>query len=230
MTATQPLPAVEIEPPAPARAAVIWLHGLGADGHDFEPIVPHLGLPPGHGVRFVFPHAPRRPVTINNGMVMPAWYDITGSEFTRAEDEEGIRQSAATIRRFIAREMARGIEPGRIVLAGFSQGGAIALHTGLRLEQPLAGIMALSTYLPLRDTLSAERADANRHTPILMIHGRQDSVVPPPLAQISRQHLEALGHPVEWHAFDMGHSVIGEEIQVISQWLRAVLELHTSPE
>ncbi len=219
MTGTQPLPAVEIEPPGAARASVIWLHGLGADGHDFEPIVPHLDLPPACNVRFIFPHAPRRPVTINNGMVMPAWYDISGSEFNRGEDAQGIRESSDTVRRFIARETERGIDPSRIVLAGFSQGGAIALHTGLRFGQPLAGIMALSTYLPLQDTLERERSAANQDTPILMIHGRQDNVVPPPLAHLSRQYLESLGYSLQWREFDMGHSVSNEEIVVISRWL-----------
>ncbi len=213
------LPAVEIGP-ADAEASVIWLHGLGADGHDFEPVVAELGLA---GVRFVLPHAPPRPVTINNGYVMPAWYDILGMDFTAAEDAAGIEQSRQRIEALIARERARGVPAGRLVLAGFSQGGAIALHTGLRHPEPLAGILALSTYLPLADRLPDERHPANADTPIFMAHGLHDPVVPLPLAEASRQRLETLGYRIEWHTYPMEHGVCSEEIADLRAWLLRVL-------
>ncbi len=211
---------IEIVTAAPPQASVIWLHGLGADGHDFTPLVPALELPPGMALRFVFPHAPQRPVTINGGMVMRAWYDIYDAGFTRREDESGIRDAAQRVDALIRRETERGIPPQRIVLAGFSQGGAIALHCGLRHPQPLAGIMALSGYLPLAERLAEEQHSANRQTPILMIHGSRDTIVPPALAHASRRILEQLGHPLEWHEFPMGHEVSVEEIAVISAWLQ----------
>ncbi len=213
-------PPVEIVTAPAPRASVIWLHGLGADGHDFAPLVPALDLPPGLALRFVFPHAPRRPVTINGGRVMRAWYDIYDGAFTRREDEQGIQASAQQVAAFIRREEERGIPSRRIVLAGFSQGGAIALHTGLRHPRPLAGIMVLSSYLPLAQRLATERHPANRDTPVLMIHGTQDTIVPPALAAVSRRILEGLGQPLEWHAFSMGHEVSPAAIGVIADWLR----------
>ncbi|MCK9381650.1 MAG: alpha/beta hydrolase [Sulfuritalea sp.] len=218
------LPAVEIETaPQPVRA-VIWLHGLGADGHDFEPIVDEFDrrrLPP---TRFVLPHAPLRPVTINAGYVMPAWYDILSLDFSdRREDAEGVRQSARQIEALIARENARGIEDRHIVLAGFSQGGAIALHAGLRHPRRLAGILALSTYLPLAATLTAEAAAANRDVPLFMAHGHDDPVVPCELGQRSGEMLRAQGYPVQWHTYPIEHSVSMEEIRDIETWLDKVL-------
>ena len=216
------LPAVAIGPEA-ADASVIWLHGLGADGHDFAPIVAELQLPATLAVRFVLPHAPQRPVTINNGYVMPAWYDIRGMDFTATEDAEGIEHSRGQIEALIARERQRGVAPERIVLAGFSQGGAMALHTGLRHPERLAGILALSTYLPLADRLPAEAHPANADTPIFMAHGLHDPVVPLPLAETSRQYLESLGYRIEWHTYPMEHSVCPEEITDIRAWLLRVL-------
>ena len=204
--------------PAP-QLAVIWLHGLGADGHDFEPIVPELGLR--FPVRFVFPHAPVRPVTINGGMAMRAWYDILGWGSNVREDSAGIRASAAALTRLIDREIERGIPADRVVLAGFSQGGAIALHTALREPRPLAGVLALSTYLPLADTLANERTSANAAVPILMVHGTADGVLPLALAESSRGALEALGYTVDWRTYPMAHTVCMEEISAIGAWLAA---------
>jgi len=220
-TMMRTLPCVEIDPPAPPQAAVIWLHGLGADGHDFEPLVPQLPLPV--PVRFVFPHAPHRPVTVNGGYVMRAWYDIAAFDLSRGEDQDGIRESARQLEALIDREIANGIAPRHIVLAGFSQGGALALHAGLRYPQRLAGILALSTYLPLADTLAAEAHDANRDVPIFMAHGNQDEVVFLPHALIAQRRLEELGYKVEWHAYDMPHSLCNEEITDIAGWLGRVL-------
>ncbi|HEX5092832.1 MAG TPA: alpha/beta hydrolase-fold protein, partial [Burkholderiales bacterium] len=189
-----------------------------ADGHDFEPVVPELRLPPSPGVRFVFPHAPVRPVTLNMGMRMRAWYDIYQLGGGR-EDDAGIRASQALTEELIARERSRGVVPGRIVLAGFSQGGAIALHTGLRHTERLAGILALSTYLPLADTLAAEASPANRALPVFMAHGRFDDVIPIARAQQSRTRLEQQGYELEWRDYPMPHSVCGEEIAHIAAWL-----------
>ncbi len=214
---------VTIEPERPANAAVIWLHGLGADGHDFEPIVPLLELPDALAVRYRFPHAPRRPVAINNGMVMRAWYDIAAPGPGWSEDESGIRASEALLHRLIEREISAGIPPERIALAGFSQGGAIALQAGLRHPRALAGIAALSTYLPLAASLAGEAADANRRVPILMTHGRGDAIIPIANAQRSRDRLLAAGHPVEWHEYDLGHSVNHLVIKDISNWLGRAL-------
>ncbi len=202
------------------RHAVIWLHGLGADGYDFEPLVPELNLPADKPVRFLFPHAPRQPVTINGGMVMRAWYDITGTEMVRHEDDAGIRRSAAAVRNLIANENARGIPTDRIILAGFSQGGAIALHTGLRHPESLAGILALSTYLPLSAQLEAEAHAANRATPIFMAHGLYDPVIPLILAESSRTRLQEAGYSVQWHSYPMPHAVSPQEIRDISHWFR----------
>lgn len=219
------LSAVTVEPSAPADAAVIWLHGMGADGHDFEWLVPRLALPPTARVRFVFPHAPRRPITINRGAVMRAWYDITDLGSLQHEDEDGIRASARALHRMIGQQTGQGIDSRRIVLAGFSQGGAIALHTGLRHPEPLAGVLALSTYLPLPTGLDTGIHPANSGLPILMAHGTDDPVLPAALAERSRDLLQARGLPVEWHLYPMGHCVCPEETAAISAWLRAVLEL-----
>ena len=213
------LDCIEIEPNGPATASVIWLHGLGADGNDFVPIVDELGLPADHGVRFVFPNAPVQPVTINNGMPMRAWYDIKGMAIADKQDAEGIRASAREIEQLIDREGERGIAPERIVLAGFSQGGAIALHTGLRHARGLAGIMALSTYLPLAETLGDEASDANRGVSILQAHGSQDPVVPMQLGQASRDHMLEAGYDVAWHEYPMQHQVCMPQIATIGCWL-----------
>ena len=205
-------------------ACVIWLHGLGAAGHDFEPIVPELRLPPELSIRFIFPHAPMMPVTINNGYVMRAWYDILAMDISSAQDEAGIRASQAVVEGLIEQQIAAGIASERIVLAGFSQGGAIILQAGLRFERPLAGLMALSTYLPLAQTLEAERSEANRQVPIFMAHGDSDPVVRPELAYRSRSRLEQQGYPLEWHEYrGMEHSVNLEEIHDISRWLQGRL-------
>jgi phospholipase/carboxylesterase len=219
------LPWIELRPEGKPDACVIWLHGLGADGYDFEPIVPELQLPPEHGVWFLFPHAPHRPVTLNNGYVMRAWYDLYALDGTQGEDSAGIRQSAEQINALIAHVRAEGIPPQRIVLAGFSQGGAIALHAGLRYPERLAGILALSTYVPLQGTLAAERQSGNSDVPVMMAHGSQDDVIAPLLAEKSRDQLQRLGYPVEWHVYDMAHAVTAREIDDISIWLQAILQL-----
>jgi phospholipase/carboxylesterase len=208
--------------PAPS-ATVIWLHGLGADGWDFVPIVRELDLPEDLVVRFVFPHAPERPVTINNGHRMRAWYDIAMSDIGRLPDERGIRESQASLEALIEQERSRGIAAERIVLAGFSQGGAIALHTGLRHGERLAGILALSTYLPLAEKLPREASDANAAVPVFMAHGTEDPVIPLSLAESSRAALEARGIVPEWHAYPMPHSVCAEEVTAIGQWLARCL-------
>lgn len=217
---------VEIEMgPRPARS-VIWLHGLGADGHDFEPIVPELGLGQAPAVRFVFPHAPQRPVTINGGMVMRAWYDILTLDRTGPQDEAGIRESAALVDRLVERERERGSDYGDIVLAGFSQGGAIALHTALRHKAALAGVIALSTWLPLAASFSREVApERARELPVLMAHGSHDPVLPLALGLEARRVLEDAGFDVEWHEYPMPHAVCAEEIAVIGRWLKARLRL-----
>lgn len=220
------LPAVEIDPKGPVRASVIWLHGLGADGNDFVPIVKELNLAGAPGIRFVFPHAPTRPVTINNGYVMRAWYDISFGDLegkTRRADEKGLRESQAQIGELIAQERARGIATAKIVLAGFSQGGAIALQTGLRHPEKLAGVMALSTYLPLADSFAAEASAANKATAVFMAHGTHDPVVPYAMGDNSRKVLEQAGYALEWHDYPMQHSVCLEEVADIGQWLVKVL-------
>jgi phospholipase/carboxylesterase len=210
--------AVEINSGPNPKASVIWLHGLGADGHDFEPIVPELELD--QPVRFVFPHAPVRAVTINQGMRMRAWYDIL--QFGPGpEDETGVRASQQLVEEMIAAEKARGI--GSIVLAGFSQGGAIVLQTALRHRERLAGVLALSTYLPLHKTLEAERSLENRDVPIFMAHGQYDDIIPLARAEQSRQFLERLGYKLQWHTYPMPHSVCPEEIAHISAFVRGIL-------
>jgi len=209
---------VELEVGGTPGAAVIWLHGLGADANDFVPIVPMLGLDAGPGVRFVFPNAPVRPVTINGGMPMRAWFDIR--DFGgRNIDEAGIRAAGGSLDALVEREIARGIDSSRIVLAGFSQGGAIALHAGLRQPRPLAGILALSTFLPLADSLADEASAANRAVPIFMAHGHHDEMIAAERAMRSRDALLAAGYPLAWHDYPMGHEVCVEEITAIGAWL-----------
>jgi len=218
-----PSDVVEVETGRAPSASVIWLHGLGADGHDFEPIVPQLALPAERALRFVFPHAPVRPVTLNNGFPMRAWYDIRALNRAAAEDEAGIRDSQARIGELIRRENERGVPSERIVLAGFSQGGAMALFAGTRYPQKLAGLMGLSCYLVLAVRLPAERAAANAATPVFLAHGTQDPVVAPQLGEEARRQLEAAGFKVEWHAYSMPHSVCPQEVVDIAAWLRRVL-------
>ena len=220
------LETIEIETAPNPTATVIWMHGLGADGNDFAPMVPELRLGSAPAIRFVFPHAPMIPVTINNGYVMRAWYDISYGDLegkSRQADEKGVRASQAEIEKLIAREVARGIRANKIVIAGFSQGGAIALHTGLRHAAPLAGIMALSTYLPAPHTLPAEAAATNRDIALFYAHGSDDQVIPIAMAETSRQTLSAAGYAVDWHEYPMQHSVCLEEIRDISAWLQTVL-------
>ncbi len=218
-----PLTTVEIEPTGAARSSVIWMHGLGADAHDFEPIVPELRLPPALGIRFVFPNAPVRPVTVNNGMRMRAWYDVLTIDLPRREDPDGVYASERAIVQLLERERQRGIPADRIVLAGFSQGGAMALHTALRYPDRLAGILALSCYIPLADRLSAERRPANQPTPIFMAHGDYDAVIPMRYGQMGKELLEKLGYHVQWRDYGMGHEVCWEEIRDIADWLERVL-------
>jgi len=212
---------VVLEPATPATAAVIWLHGLGADGFDFVPVAGELKLPAALSVRFIFPHARPRPVTINNGYVMRAWYDIKQlGGGSRIEDDAGIRESAQVVNGYIEQQNAAGIATDRIVIAGFSQGGAIALHAALRCPQRLAGVLALSTYLPLQATVAAEAAPANRDVPILFCHGTYDQVVPAAMGGASRDVLQRLGYAVQWRTYPMEHSVSQQEIVDISAWLQ----------
>jgi len=215
---------VVLEPATTADAAVIWLHGLGADGYDFVPIVDELRLPPAMAVRFIFPHALPRPVTINNGFVMRAWYDITGLGPDRKEDDAGIRESAGVVNGYIEQQNARGVATERIVIAGFSQGGAIALQASLRYPKRLGGVMALSTYLPLRDSVAAEASPANKDVPILMCHGLRDPMIAAAIGKASRDQLVSLGYQVEWQSYPMEHQVCMEEVLDISRWLQARLE------
>jgi len=210
--------------PGAARASVIWMHGLGADGRDFEPLVPQLRLPKRLPVRFVFPQAPVRPVTINGGYRMRSWYDIYGLAPNVPEDAAGIVESSRRIHRYVAREQEAGIDPARIVLAGFSQGGAIALHSALRFPARLGGVLALSTYLPLRERVVPEASAANRDLPILMCHGRFDPVLPLQFGEWSRDALLALGYPVEWIAYPMQHEVCLPQIADVAAWLLARLD------
>ena len=209
--------------PADADYSIIWLHGLGANGHDFEGIVPELNLPADKKIRFILPHAPDLPVTINSGVVMPAWYDITSMDFRANQDETGIKRSEAQLCKLIEHEVSRGVPTEHIFLVGFSQGGAIVLHTGLRYPKKLAGILALSTYLPLDELVDAERHEANQPTPIMMGHGTHDQVVPMQLGVLSRDYLQELGYPVSWQQYFMEHSVHPDEIADISQWLQGLM-------
>jgi phospholipase/carboxylesterase len=215
--------AVEIETGRNPQAAIIWLHGLGADGHDFEPIVPELVRPSDRPLRFVFPHAPMRPVTLNGGYVMRAWYDIIAIDRRAAEDGQGIRASQALVTELIRAENARGIPSERIVLAGFSQGGAMALFCGTRYPERLAGIIGLSCYQVLATRFDAERLPANQDTPIFLGHGMQDPVVIPALGEAASRQLQAAGYAVEWHTYSMPHSVCPQEVIDIAAWLRRVL-------
>ena len=221
------LDAIEIETARNPTAAIIWLHGLGADGNDFVPIARELDLSGVEAVRFVFPHAPMQPVTINNGYVMRAWYDVSYGDLevrSKRADEKGVRDSQAAITRLIDREIARGVASRNIVLAGFSQGGAITLQTGLRYPNALCGLVALSTYLPFMESVPAEAAPANAATPVFMAHGTEDQVVPYLMGAGSREFLERLGYNVEWREYAMPHSVCTEEIGHIGAWLRRVLK------
>lgn len=203
--------------------SVIWLHGLGASGDDFVPIVRELDLPGLPAIRFIFPHAPTMPVTVNNGYVMRAWYDIVGADLSRREDEAGLRASQVMVEQLIAQEQARGVPAERIVLAGFSQGCAMTLQTGLRHPEKLAGLLCLSGYLPIHTTVAAERHPANQQTPVFLAHGRTDQVIPIARAEQSRDMLKSLGYPVEWHEYMMPHSVCQDEVEDIGAWMRRVL-------
>lgn len=217
-----PAPVV-IETGRAPRASIIWLHGLGADGHDFEPIVPELEWPESLAVRFVFPHAPYRPVTLNGGATMRAWYDIAIGARGLDQNEAHIRESERHVRELIEGESARGIAPGRIVLAGFSQGAAMALHTGLRYPEPLAGIMALSMPIPLPGKIASEWNSRNAAVPVFLAHGTADPIVPFALGEHARQLLGQLGLAAEWHSYAMAHSVCAQEILDIRAWLMTVL-------
>ena len=225
MTSTT-LEAIEVKTGPSPQASVIWMHGLGADGNDFVPIVRELDLSGAPDIRFVFPHAPMLPVTINNGYVMRAWYDVRWGDLegrAKQADEKGVRASQTAVAQLVKREIDAGIAPEKIVLAGFSQGGAVALQTGLRYPRKLAGIMALSTYLPLAESLEREAAAENRKTPIFMAHGTQDNVVPYEMGARSKDLLIAQGYVVEWHEYPMPHSVCLEEITDIAVWLKKAL-------
>ena len=215
------LETVEQETGASPEWSVIWLHGLGADGHDFAPIVPELVRPHWPAIRFVFPHAPKRPVSINNGMPMRAWYDIVSLDFRSRADAAGVAESVAQVEALIAREQARGIARERILLAGFSQGGAITLSAGLRQQAPLAGLVALSTYLPEVDAAAAQLVQGATAQPVFMAHGSADPVIPVQVAEHSLQVLKGLGFGVEWHRYAMAHQVCAEEIQALGDWLQA---------
>lgn len=214
---TDILPHILLESGKQPQHSIIWLHGLGADGHDFMPMVDELKLPV--AIRYIFPHAPQRPVTINGGFVMRAWYDISPQEANGQQDAEGIRASQASIEALIAQEVARGIAPDNIFLAGFSQGGAIALHTALRQAAPLGGVLALSTYLPLLETVQKEILISTTATPIFMAHGRSDPLIPCTLGASSRDALLKFGYTVQWHEYAMAHSVCENEIRDIEAWL-----------
>lgn len=215
------LECIEINPDIKPVMAVIWLHGLGADGHDFVSIVPELHLPSDLPVKFIFPHAPLRPITINNGCVMRAWYDIKNlSGMMEEEDEAGIRESSAKIDALIGHEKTKGLTSDKIILAGFSQGGAMVLHAGLRYPEKLGGIIALSSYLPLNKLLPHEKSDANQDISIMMAHGTEDPLIPIMLAEASKDFLIQQGYQVNWHAYPIQHTVCAQEINDISRWLQ----------
>ncbi|MGH9391493.1 MAG: alpha/beta hydrolase [Vicinamibacteria bacterium] len=213
------LPAVEIDPDGPPKSSVIWLHGLGADGHDFEPSVPELGLPKVARVRFVFPHAPMRPVTINGGYVMRAWYDIKSLDLDRMAEEEDLETSRRQLEGWIRHEESSGVSSERIVVAGFSQGGAIALYGGLQFEERLAGIVALSCYHPLPNLIRERSSKANVEVPVFMAHGTYDPIVPLPLAEATVATLRECGYLPEWRTYPMPHSVSAEEISDVGRFL-----------
>lgn len=212
-----------IETQSDVSVSIIWLHGLGADGHDFESIVPQLQLPDDPGIRFIFPHAPFRPVTINGGMMMRAWYDIAPGSAHFTDNTDHILESSVQVQSLILTEQKKGITPGHIILAGFSQGGAIALYTGLVLDAPLAGIMVLSAYLPMADSLSEWMIPKNRIVPVFQAHGRQDDVVPMALGEAARDRLQSSGMDVTWHSYAMAHSICPQEISDLSTWLKKVI-------
>jgi len=216
------LPCIEVEPSSPANATVIWLHGLGADGHDFEPIVPELNLPADLPIRFIFPHAPSIPVTINNGYVMPAWYDVLEMSIEREVDEVQLKASASAITAFIDREISRGIDSRRIIIAGFSQGGAVAYQTALTYPKPLAGLLGLSTYFATKDTIAP--SPENKAIPIQIYHGSKDNVVPEILGQQSYEKFQSMGYAVKYATYPIEHSVCLEEIDEISQWFQTILK------
>ncbi|MGO4894657.1 alpha/beta hydrolase [Flavobacterium sp. W21_SRS_FM6] len=211
---------VEVNPTNPPKALVIWLHGLGDSGNGFAPIVPELMIPEELAVRFIFPHAPVRPVTINNGMKMRAWYDITSLDFNNRADSKGVLESSALVEQLIDAEIAKGIPADKIVLAGFSQGGVIALHLGTRIEKKLAGIMSLSSYMSEPEKLAAEAKQTNKSTPIFIGHGQHDDVVPMIMGNAARQVLEGNQYAVEWHEYQMQHNVCMQELNDISAWLQ----------
>lgn len=214
---------VELMPTGNPIGSVLWLHGLGADGHDFVPIVPELNLPTNLPLRFVFPHAPLRPVTMNNGYVMRAWFDISSVSLDMKIDEEGISQSVTMVNQWIQDELQRGIPANKIVLAGFSQGAVIALHAGLRYSKSLGGILALSGALPAAEKLLLEKNPANTSTPVFIAHGTEDTVIPIMLGQASAQFLEMNGYPMTWRSYPMPHSICSEEVQDIAKWLTSVM-------
>lgn len=220
---SNPLTTIELTTGPNPTHAIIWMHGLGADGNDFVPIIDELDLPETSPVRFIFPHAPKQPVTINGGFIMPAWYDIRSADLDHTEDEAGLKRSQQLITQLIEKENSRGIPFENIVLAGFSQGGVISLFVGLRYAEKLGGVMVLSGYLPLARQLESDACPANHTTPIFMGHGSEDMIVPIPLASKSRQQLITQGYSVEWHEYSMAHSVCSDEIKDISKWLRSVL-------
>ena len=222
---TQLLENIEIETAPNPTVAIIWMHGLGADGNDFVPLVRELDLAGLPGIRFVFPHANQIPVTINGGYVMRAWYDLLGTDLVRREDEGGLRTSQAQVEALIAREKARGIPASRIILAGFSQGCAMAIQTGVRHPAPLAGLMCLSGYVPLSAKVPTERTKESLATPIFMVHGRGDGVIPIARAEQSRDLLKSMGYQVEWHEYMMQHSLCAEEIDDIAAWLKKVIKV-----
>ncbi len=221
MTQTD-LACVEINPATNAKATIIWLHGLGADGHDFESIVPQLQLPDDLAIRFVFPHAPMRPVTLNGGMKMPAWYDVIALSKGGREDEHGIKQAAQLIQAFITRENQRGIATDKIILAGFSQGGAMALYCGLLYPEKLAGIIGLSAYVPLANDVRQNRHTANQQTPLFLAGGIYDPIVQHAWTREATEQLQQLNYPISWHTYPMEHSVCLEEIRDIGQWVEGL--------
>jgi len=214
-------PSIVVEPTSPATAAVIWLHGLGADGHDFEGILPQLNLATNHGIRFIFPHAPVQPVTVNNGMEMRSWYDIFSMDIADRVDISGIDQSAMVVNELIAQQLAQGIQANKIVVAGFSQGGLVVLQAGLNCDEAIAGILALSTYYP--DSCFNENSVKNNALPIFMAHGNYDQVIPVSIAKASKAFLESKDFSIEWHSYPMEHSVCMPEMDDIAAWLNKVL-------
>jgi phospholipase/carboxylesterase len=222
MTQAKTLDYIQIEPKTSAKLSVIWLHGLGADGHDFANLVPQLRLPEALAIRFIFPHAPIRPVSINNNFPMRAWFDIYNLSDLQREDITGLKETELFIHALIEEQIASGLKPSQIILAGFSQGGAAALYTGLRFSQKLGGIIALSTYLPTPHQLSSEANSNNLHTPIFLAHGQWDQVIALASAEKSRDILLSLNYPVDWHNYAMGHEVCAQEVQDLTNWFKGI--------